>query len=32
VSYAGFNRGRNCAVAGNAGVIEVIDEEYHGDL
>lgn len=26
---AGFNRGRNCAVCGNAGSVEVIDEDYH---
>lgn len=32
VSDAGFNRVRDRTVAGNAGVIEVIEEEYHGDL
>lgn len=29
VGDAGFDRGCNCAVAGNAGVIEVIEEEDH---
>jgi hypothetical protein len=29
---AGFNRGRDCAVCGNTGSVEVIEEEYHGAL
>jgi hypothetical protein len=32
MGYAGTNRVRDCAVAGNAGGIEVIEEEYHGVL
>jgi hypothetical protein len=32
VGYAGFNRGRDRTVAGNAGGIEVIEEDYHDAL
>lgn len=29
---AGFNRSRNRTVAGNAGSVEVIEEDYHDTL
>lgn len=32
VSDAGFNRGRDRTVAGNAGSVEVIEEDYHDVL
>jgi hypothetical protein len=32
VGYSGFNRVRDRTVAGNARVIEVIEEEDHDDL